>query len=136
MVMVWLIGSMEPQINKKYMFFHTAKEIWEATHKMYSDQEPLCANCTIIQNTQTEKERVYEFLTGLDNTYDDTRASIIRTKPFPSSEDNLDLGATIVNDTVTSTWTPRRQSQRRSFQGDARTGGGRSNGAIDLTSVQ
>ncbi|GAA0174816.1 hypothetical protein LIER_41792 [Lithospermum erythrorhizon] len=43
--------------------------------------------CMIIQNTQKEKERVYEFLTGLNNCFDDTRASIIWTKSFPTTEE-------------------------------------------------
>ncbi|GAA0139992.1 hypothetical protein LIER_01423 [Lithospermum erythrorhizon] len=39
MLMGWLINSMEPEMNKKYMYFQTTKQIWDGTKKMYSDRE-------------------------------------------------------------------------------------------------
>uniref|UniRef100_UPI0020A63B15 hypothetical protein n=1 Tax=Proteus mirabilis TaxID=584 RepID=UPI0020A63B15 len=39
MVMVWLIHSMEDQIANTYIFFPTAKKIWDALMLAYSDFE-------------------------------------------------------------------------------------------------
>ncbi|EOY17116.1 Cysteine-rich RLK (RECEPTOR-like protein kinase) 8 [Theobroma cacao] len=39
MVMAWLINSMEPKIDQTYLFYKTAKEIWDMAHEMYSDLE-------------------------------------------------------------------------------------------------
>ncbi|GAA0142081.1 guanyl-nucleotide exchange factor [Lithospermum erythrorhizon] len=41
MVIGWLINSMEPKMNKKYMYFQTAKQIWDGTKKMYSEKTSL-----------------------------------------------------------------------------------------------
>jgi len=38
-VMAWLINSMEPRIGRTYLFYKTAKEIWEAVQEIYSDLE-------------------------------------------------------------------------------------------------
>ena len=37
MVMTWLVNSMEEDISSNYMCYHTAKELWENIHQMYSD---------------------------------------------------------------------------------------------------
>ncbi|KAL5856725.1 hypothetical protein ACOSQ3_004183 [Xanthoceras sorbifolium] len=36
-VLAWLINSMEPKISRRYLFFKTAKEVWNAARRMYSD---------------------------------------------------------------------------------------------------
>ena len=36
-VLAWLINSMDPKISRKYLFFKTAKEVWDAARKMYFD---------------------------------------------------------------------------------------------------
>ncbi|KAH7688654.1 Retrotransposon gag domain-containing protein [Dioscorea alata] len=38
-VMAWLINSMEPQISRTYLFLRTAKAIWDAVNRNYSDLE-------------------------------------------------------------------------------------------------
>ncbi|KAI3465995.1 hypothetical protein Pfo_022658 [Paulownia fortunei] len=38
MLMAWLINSMEPEISQGYIFYTTAKDIWEAVNLMYSNQ--------------------------------------------------------------------------------------------------
>lgn len=38
-VMAWLINSMEPSIGRTYLFYKTAKEIWDAVQEIYSDLE-------------------------------------------------------------------------------------------------
>lgn len=37
LVLSWLINSMEPQISRRYLWFKTAKYVWDATRRMYSD---------------------------------------------------------------------------------------------------
>lgn len=36
-VLAWLINSMDQKISRRYLFFKTAKEVWDAARKMYSD---------------------------------------------------------------------------------------------------
>ena len=38
-VMSWLINSTEPGIGRTYLYYQTAKEIWEGVKRMYSDVE-------------------------------------------------------------------------------------------------
>lgn len=46
----WLINSMEPRIGRKYLFYHTAKEIWDAVQEIYSDLKNINVDC---QNSKT-----------------------------------------------------------------------------------
>lgn len=129
-VLAWLINSMDPKISRRYLFFTTAKEVWDAAKKMYSDlgnasqifeirtklkeikqgnhtvtqyfsdlqdlwQEldlylgttPLCATCTTLRRQQLEKERVFEFLTGLNSDLDEVRGRLVSRSPFPDTEE-------------------------------------------------
>ncbi|XP_062075281.1 uncharacterized protein LOC133779323 [Humulus lupulus] len=54
---------------------------------LYLDTTPLCANCTTIQRQQLEKERVFEFLTGLNNNLDEVRGCLVGRAPFPDTEE-------------------------------------------------
>lgn len=36
-VLTWLANSMDPAISRRYFWFNTAKEVWDAARKMYSD---------------------------------------------------------------------------------------------------
>ena len=38
-VMAWLTNSMEPHISRTYLFLRTAKAIWDAVNRNYSDLE-------------------------------------------------------------------------------------------------
>ena len=38
-VMVWLINLMEHKIGRTYIFYKTAKAIWEAVEEIYSNME-------------------------------------------------------------------------------------------------
>ena len=37
MVMMWLVNSMDEEINSNYMCYPTAKEFWDNVNQMYSD---------------------------------------------------------------------------------------------------
>ena len=39
LVMAWLINSMEPKIGRTYLFYKTAKEVWEFVQSLYSTME-------------------------------------------------------------------------------------------------
>ena len=39
MVMSWLINTMENDVGQDFIFYKTAKEIWEAAKVMYSDRD-------------------------------------------------------------------------------------------------
>ncbi|XP_062114469.1 uncharacterized protein LOC133825558 [Humulus lupulus] len=54
---------------------------------LYLDTTPLCANCTIIQQQQLEKERVFEFLTGLNSNLGEVRGCLVGRAPFPETEE-------------------------------------------------
>lgn len=36
-VLAWLINSIDPKISLRYLWFKTAKEVWDAARRMYSD---------------------------------------------------------------------------------------------------
>jgi len=38
-VMAWLINSMELKIGRTYLFYKTAKEVWETVQNLYSDMK-------------------------------------------------------------------------------------------------
>ena len=38
-VMAWLLNSMEENIGENYMYYSTAKELWEAMNRVFSDLE-------------------------------------------------------------------------------------------------
>ena len=37
MVMTWLVNSMEEEISSNYLYYSTAKELWDSLTQMYSD---------------------------------------------------------------------------------------------------
>lgn len=129
-VLALLINSMEPNISRRYLWFKTTKEVWDAAKKMYSDlgnasqifelrsklmemkqgsnsvtryfsdiqdlwQELdlfletsiICVECTAKVQANVEKERVFDFLAGLNSNLDDVRGRVVARDPFPSPED-------------------------------------------------
>ena len=36
-VLAWLINSMDPKISRRYLWFKTAKEVWDAARRMYRE---------------------------------------------------------------------------------------------------
>ncbi|XP_073133787.1 uncharacterized protein [Henckelia pumila] len=129
-VLAWLINSMEPHISRRYLWFKTAKEVWDAARNMYSDlgnasqifelrsklkelkqgsksvtqyfsdlqdlwqeldlfldENPMCATCSIKASHNIEKERVFDFLAGLNRNLDEVRGRVVARDPFPSTEE-------------------------------------------------
>ncbi|KAK3018953.1 hypothetical protein RJ639_003595 [Escallonia herrerae] len=81
-VMAWLINSMESHISRTYLFLQTAKAIWDAVNKNYSDLENASQS-----KRHLEKERLYEFLTGLNRELDEVRGRILGRRPLPSIDE-------------------------------------------------
>ncbi|KAK3031786.1 hypothetical protein RJ639_036938, partial [Escallonia herrerae] len=89
-VMAWLINSMESHISRTYLFLRTAKAIWDAVNKNYFDLEnasqgDLEGNLKFKRHL--EKERLYEFLTGLNRELDEVRGRIFGLRPLPSIDE-------------------------------------------------
>ncbi|KAK3021699.1 hypothetical protein RJ639_046549 [Escallonia herrerae] len=68
-VMSWLINTMNLEIGQNFMFYGTAKEVWENVKETYSDNE----------NTS----ELFE-IKGLNQDLDEVRGRILGTKPLPS----------------------------------------------------
>lgn len=129
-VLAWLIYSMETNISRRYLWFQTAKEVWDGPKKMYSDlgnssqifelrfrlkelkqgqhsvtqyfseiqdiwqeldlfinETPSCAECAVKLRSIIEKERVFDFLAGLNRNLDDVRWHLVARDSFPYPED-------------------------------------------------
>ena len=126
-IMAWLINSMVQKISRTYLFYKTAKEVWDVVQEIYSDLKNT-AQCfeirSAIWNTKQgnssvteyynrllelwqemdlfydpnweckadslkyskmlEKERVFDFLQGLNSDLDEVRGRLLGTKPLPS----------------------------------------------------
>ncbi|KAL4562118.1 hypothetical protein LXL04_034312 [Taraxacum kok-saghyz] len=130
LVLAWLVNSMDPKISRRYLWFQTAKEVWDAARRMYSDlgnasqifelraklkeikqgstsvtqyfstlqdlwqeldlfldEKLTCAECNVKVQKQIERERVFDFLAGLNRNLDEVRGRVVARDPFPSTED-------------------------------------------------
>ena len=67
-IMAWLINSMEPKIGRTYLFYKTAKEVWNDVQEIYSDLENT-AQCfdirSAIRNTKQGNLGVMEYYNNL-----------------------------------------------------------------------
>ncbi|XP_050204868.1 uncharacterized protein LOC126654907 [Mercurialis annua] len=129
-VMAWLINSMDQRIGRLYLFYQTAKEIWDAVKEMYSDLEDIsqsfeirskirntrqstssvteyfntlselwqeidlfhninwkCPDDGVLYSKMLEKDRIFDFLQGLNQDLDDVRGRILGMKPLPTSKE-------------------------------------------------
>ncbi|GAV73753.1 LOW QUALITY PROTEIN: UBN2_3 domain-containing protein, partial [Cephalotus follicularis] len=110
-VMAWLINSMESHISRTYLFLRTAKAI-DSVIKNYSDLENASqvfeiknklkdlrqgdlhyeADWKVLEGNQKfkkhlEKERLYEFLAGLNRELDEVRGRKLGYRPLPCIDD-------------------------------------------------
>ncbi|KAH0714550.1 hypothetical protein KY284_007455 [Solanum tuberosum] len=119
MVMSWLWNSMLPEISDNVMFFSTAKEIWDAVKETYSklsaekqgarpDTEysnflqglwqemdhyqciqMSCKDDAVILKRFIEKERIYDFLAGLNAKFDSVRMQNLGKEDLPSLNETM-----------------------------------------------
>ncbi|GAV87024.1 LOW QUALITY PROTEIN: UBN2_3 domain-containing protein, partial [Cephalotus follicularis] len=100
LVMSWLLHSIEPALSPQYMMIESAKDIWDAISRQYSQKNnyaqayeiPYYSNLShpwqqldayrthrpsistkLVTFQRTEKERVYDFLAGHNPDYDQIR---------------------------------------------------------------
>ncbi|XP_062112894.1 uncharacterized protein LOC133824050 [Humulus lupulus] len=67
-------------------YFSDLQDLWQELD-LYMDTTPLCATCTTLQRQQLEKERVFEFLTRLNNNLDEVQGRLVSCSPFPDTEE-------------------------------------------------
>ncbi|KAE8732721.1 homogentisate phytyltransferase 1 [Hibiscus syriacus] len=100
MIMSWLINSIDPSVGRTYLFLPTAHDIWNAVNETYSDlgnvaqcdYEWSCAKDRALFHKMVEKERVFEFLVGLNKELDEVRGRILGSEPLPSTREVFSEG--------------------------------------------
>ncbi|KAE8723356.1 MORC family CW-type zinc finger protein 3 isoform 2 [Hibiscus syriacus] len=85
MIMSWLINSMDPSVGRTYLFLPTAHDIWNAVNETYSDLGN--AGQWALFQKMVEKERVFEFLVGLNKELDEVRGRILGREPLSSTRE-------------------------------------------------
>ncbi|GAV83732.1 UBN2_3 domain-containing protein [Cephalotus follicularis] len=134
LVMSWLLHSIEPAISPQYMMMESAKDIWDAISRQYSQKNnyaqayeickesremshgglslaayysnlshiwqqldayrthrPFIPTKLVTFQKDIEKERVYDFLAGLNPDYDQVRVQVLGKDPFPTLEEAYNL---------------------------------------------
>lgn len=64
-------------------YYHTLTRYWQQLDT-YEDMEWKCPEDSKKYNKLVEKDRVYQFLLGLNKNLDEVRGRILGTKPLPS----------------------------------------------------
>ncbi|KAK3437210.1 hypothetical protein EUGRSUZ_C01993 [Eucalyptus grandis] len=111
-IMSWLWDSMDLAISDTCMFLKTAKEIWDSIRRTYSKARDAvqvyeikvktsatkqgsktmkCADDAAILKTFIEKDRVYDFLAGLNSEFDQVMIQILGNEEIPSLEETITL---------------------------------------------
>ncbi|KAH7859149.1 hypothetical protein Vadar_032225 [Vaccinium darrowii] len=70
------------------IYFTELKAIWQELDK----RRPISMACPVdIKARQDEimKDRIYDFLVGLDDVFDKVRSDFLRLKPLPGLEDSF-----------------------------------------------
>ncbi|KAF5467577.1 hypothetical protein F2P56_011815 [Juglans regia] len=96
MVMAWLVNAMDEEISANYMFYSTAKELWDNVSQMYSNLGNYSQIYELqqkISNTHqgegnvtrkmVENARIFKFLAGLNGEFDEVRGRILGRQPLP-----------------------------------------------------
>ncbi|KAG8368955.1 hypothetical protein BUALT_Bualt15G0100100 [Buddleja alternifolia] len=76
-VMAWLINLMEPNIGGLYLFYNTAKEIWDVVQEMYSDFENVAQSIEIRSTIRNTRQ-------GLNTDLGEVHGCIPGKKPLPN----------------------------------------------------
>lgn len=67
-------------------YFSDLQELWKELN-LFLDEEVTCTACSDKQRKNLEKERVFDFLAGLNRELDDVRSRVVARDPFSSTED-------------------------------------------------
>ncbi|KAL5549794.1 hypothetical protein UlMin_005025 [Ulmus minor] len=90
-VMSWLWNSMEPEISDTCMFLPTAKDIWESEMDHYRCIEMKCSSDVAALKKFIEKDRVYDFLAGLNTEFDQVRVQILGKEELPTLNETISI---------------------------------------------
>lgn len=66
-------------------YFSVLQELWQELD-LFLDEEVTCTTCNDKQRKNLEKERVFDFLAGLNRELNDVRGRLVARDPFPSTE--------------------------------------------------
>ena len=102
-IMTWLLNSMQIGVSQNFMFLESSKQIWEAVKKTYSKAQDAAViydlktriahtkqdNEALLQ--ERERDRVFEFLAGLNVELDQVRIQILGKDPLPSLNETFAL---------------------------------------------
>ncbi|KAF7822121.1 Retrovirus-related Pol polyprotein from transposon TNT 1-94 [Senna tora] len=87
MVMSWLVNSMTTEVGDNFLLYPTSHEIWEAAKEAYSTQEKSAeiyeVEC-VLHDLKQEQKRLYKFLMGLTNSFEEVRSRILGRNTLPS----------------------------------------------------
>ncbi|XP_076914078.1 uncharacterized protein LOC143572951 [Bidens hawaiensis] len=94
MIKGWLTTAMEKEIRAsvkyagKYAYYTKLRSIWDEISSVLPTPRCTCDGCSCDigrkVNEAKEKERLYEFLMGLDNEFSVIKTQILATKPIPN----------------------------------------------------
>ncbi|KAF7839590.1 protein ENHANCED DISEASE RESISTANCE 2-like [Senna tora] len=87
MVMSWLVNSMTTEVGDNFLLYPTSHEIWEAAKEAYSTQEKSAeiyeVEC-VLHDLKQEQKRLYKFLMGLTDSFEEVRSRILGRNTLPS----------------------------------------------------
>ncbi|KAJ8772365.1 hypothetical protein K2173_027542 [Erythroxylum novogranatense] len=69
-----------------FEYFSELSSLWQELD-YYQDFQAQCADDAVLIQNMIEKERVYDFLAGLNSEFDQLRVQVIGRSPFPSLEE-------------------------------------------------
>nr|GEZ19724.1 hypothetical protein [Tanacetum cinerariifolium] len=91
MIKGWLTTTMEKDIRDSVEYANTSSEIWllwDESHSIISFPCCSCNKCTCELGKKItahlEKQKLYEFLMGLDSDFNVIRTQVLATKPVPT----------------------------------------------------
>lgn len=72
--------------NSVTQYFSDLQDIWQELD-LFLEDSSVCSTCCIKARKSLEKERVFDFLAGLNLNLDEVRGRVVARDPFPSPED-------------------------------------------------
>ena len=67
-------------------YFANLKKLWQEID-LFDTIEPFCAHCDLKYKKKVQKQRIYAFLYGLTNEFDEAKWRIISKNPFPNPDE-------------------------------------------------
>ncbi|GAV79868.1 UBN2_3 domain-containing protein, partial [Cephalotus follicularis] len=87
LVMSWLLNSIEPTLCPQELslatYYTTLTHLWQQLDT-YRTHKPSILEELVTYQKDTEKERVYEFLAGLNPEFDQIRVQVLGKVQFPT----------------------------------------------------